>query len=118
MNDEGSSRGGSRMQSAPNGKYYPSVDELVNANNEEFRALTEKLNKDWILCLLKDTVTHLRQAKSFSTILNGINTEITAINTSINERASSESSDKIVAELPLMMQKKLSNSSWIEKNQF
>ena len=65
MNGDGGSRGGSRLNSASGGRdYYPSIDELVNANDGEFKALTGKLTKDWLLCLLKDVFSHLRTAKS------------------------------------------------------
>ena len=43
--------------------YYPTVDELVNADGEGFKHLTEKLTKERLLGLLKDTIGHLRQAK-------------------------------------------------------
>ena len=41
MNDDEGSRGGSRLNSASGGRdYYPSIDEMVNANDGEFKALT------------------------------------------------------------------------------
>ena len=66
MNDETGSRGGPRTNSTSN--YYPTVDELLGAlsNDAEYKALTGKLNKEWLHCLLKDTLLHLKQAKSRS----------------------------------------------------
>ena len=67
MNDDEGSCGGSRLNSDSGGRdYYPSIDELVNANDGEFKALNGKLTKDWLLCLLKDALSHLRTAKSFN----------------------------------------------------
>ena len=43
---------------------------------ERFKALTEKLRKDWLLCLLKDTAIHLCEAQSFSSSLSKIDEEI------------------------------------------
>ena len=62
MNDDGGSRGGSRLNSASGGRDYPSIDELVNPKDGDFKALTGKLTKDWLLCLLKDALSHLRTA--------------------------------------------------------
>ena len=71
MNDDGGSRGGSRLNSASGGRdYYTSIDELVNAKDGEFKALTGKLTKDWLLCLLKDALSHLRTAQSFNSKLD------------------------------------------------
>ena len=67
MTDEVGGRGPCRSNSTSVGggrNYYPQVDELVHANDEK---LTEKLTKDWLLCLLRDTVSHLREAKSIFT---------------------------------------------------
>ena len=72
QDDDSGSRGGSiRLNSTSGGKsYYPTI---VEADNDSFRVLTEKLTKDWLICLLKDSVAHLREAKSTSSILNEIN---------------------------------------------
>ena len=43
---------------------------------ERFKALTIKLTKDWLLCLLKDTVIHLCEAQSFSCSLSNIDEKI------------------------------------------
>ena len=59
MTDEVAGRGRGRSNSTSVGggrNYYPQVDELVHANDEKFKPLTEKLTKGWILCLLRDTV--------------------------------------------------------------
>ena len=48
----------------PGGRdYYPTIDELVNSSNDGFKHLTDKLTKDSILCFLKDSIGHLREAK-------------------------------------------------------
>ena len=63
----------------PGGKgYYPTVDELVKSVSDcvRFKALTENLTKDWLLCLLKDTVIHLCEAQSFSSSLSKIDEKI------------------------------------------
>lgn len=62
MTGEDRTRSGSTSAGGKN--YYPSIDELVDANGEDFKCLTDKLTKDWLLCLLKDSIAHLRQAKS------------------------------------------------------
>ena len=76
------SEDGSRANSSsylPGGKgYYPTVDELVKSVSdcERFKAPSEKLTKDWLLCLLKDTVIHLYEAQSFSSSLSKIDEKI------------------------------------------
>ena len=42
--------------------YYPSIEELLHADSDGFKHLTDELTKDWILCLPKDTIGHLREA--------------------------------------------------------
>ena len=84
MNDDGGSRGDSRLNSAFGGRdYYPSIDELVNANDGEFKALTGKLTKDWLLCFLKDALSHLRTAKSFNS--NSDKLKVSSVNDVIIE---------------------------------
>ena len=56
--------------------YYSQVDELVHASQNEFKALAGKLGKDWLMCLLKDTVDHLEKNKPSSTLFESINTKI------------------------------------------
>ena len=54
-----------RGNSTTGGRYnYPTVHELVDADGRDFKHLTEKLIKKWLLGLLKDTIGHLRQVKS------------------------------------------------------
>ena len=44
--------------------YYPAVEELVQANTEEFKCLISgKLTKDSLLCLLRKTVSQVKQTK-------------------------------------------------------
>ena len=65
---------------------YPQVDELVSASTDDFKLLTGKLTKDWLLCHLKDIVSHLEQAKLSSSHLKSLdeklesNTEIVSKN--------------------------------------
>ena len=77
------SLGALRHNSTSGGKdYYPSsIDELLAADSNGFKRLTGKLTKDSILCLLRDSLSHLKQAKStsdrFSTLENKLDTLIT-----------------------------------------
>ena len=41
--------------------YYPSINELVDADPEGFKKLTGKLNKNCILCLLRDSSLILKK---------------------------------------------------------
>ena len=86
MNDDGGSRGGSWLNSASGDRdYYPSIDELVNANDGEFKALTGKLTKDWLLRLLKDVLSHLRTAKSFNSNFDMLKEKVSFVNDVIIE---------------------------------
>ena len=86
MNDDGGSRGGSRLNSASCGRdYHPSIDELLNANDGEIKALTGKLTKDWLLCLLKDALSHLRTAKSFNSNFDTLKEKVSSVNDVIIE---------------------------------
>ena len=74
--------GAPRQNSTSGGKdYYPSIDELLAADSNGFKRLTGKLTKDSILCLLRDSLGHLKQAKwtsdRFATIENKLDTLIT-----------------------------------------
>ena len=60
--------------------YYPSINELVDADPEGFKKLTGKLNKNWILCLLRDSISHPKKAKSKSELLTKIDNTILAPN--------------------------------------
>ena len=54
----------SRNGSTSSKNYYPTVEELVQANTEELKCLiSEKLTKVSLLCLLRKTVSQLKQAK-------------------------------------------------------
>ena len=44
--------------------YYLSIHELLEADSECSKQLTEKRNKEWILCLLRNSISHLKKAKS------------------------------------------------------
>ena len=86
MKDDGGSRGGSRLNFASGGRdYYPSIDELVNAKDGEFKALTGKLTKDWLLCLLKDALSHLRTAKSFISKFDMLKEKVSSVNDAVIE---------------------------------
>ena len=86
MNDDGGSRGGSRLNSASGGRDdYPSIDELVKANDGEFKALAGKLTKDWLLCLLNDALSHLRTAKSFNSNFKMLKVKVSSVNDVIIE---------------------------------
>ena len=70
-----------------NKDYYPQVDELLHASPEHIKTLTNKLNKDWLLCLLKDTVSHLKMARSAASSLDSINSQIAEVKTLITENS-------------------------------
>ena len=57
--------------------YNSSIDELVDADPEGLKKLTGKLNKEWILCLLRDSISHLKKAKSNSELLSSIDERLT-----------------------------------------
>ena len=62
INDEKTGKDKTQSTSAPGGKdYYPSIDELMSADCEGIERLTGKLTKEWIVCLLKDAVSHLKE---------------------------------------------------------
>ena len=93
------SLGAPRHNSTSGGKdYYPSIDELLAADSNGFKRLTGKLTKDSILCLLRDSLSHLKQAKStsdrFSTLENKLDTLITNTETSPGVTPPSASSGK------------------------
>ena len=71
-----------------NEDYYPQVDELLHASPEHFKTLTNKLNKDWLFCLFKDTVGHLKLARSTGSSLDSINSQIAEVKTLITENRS------------------------------
>ena len=83
MSDDDETLGGQRHNSTSGGKdyYYPSIDELLAADSKGFKRLTGKLTKDSILCLLRDSLGHLKQAKltsdHFSKIENKLDNLIT-----------------------------------------
>ena len=88
-----------RHNSTSGGKdYYPSIDELLAADSKGFKRLTGKLTKDSILCLLRDSLSQLKQAKStsdrFSTLENKLDTLITNTKTSPGVTTASASSGK------------------------
>ena len=91
MNDDGGSRGGSRLNSASGGRdYYPSIDELVNANDGEFEAFAGKLTKNWLLCLLRDALSHPRTAKSFNSNFDMLKEKVSSVNDVIIENKKSK----------------------------
>ena len=50
------SGGGGGETSSKN--YYPTIEELLQANNSQFNSFMKKLSKDYVICLLRDTVSH------------------------------------------------------------
>ena len=63
MPDDQSKARSNSTSSVGGNDYCPSVNELLSADSEQFRCLTGKLTKEWLLFLLRDTVEHLKQAK-------------------------------------------------------
>ena len=71
------SKARSTSTSSVGGKdYYPSVNKLLSADPEQFRGLTGKLTKEWLVFLLKDTVEHLKQAKSSNSLSSSIDSKL------------------------------------------
>ena len=65
MTTDDKTRPNSTSTTQPGGRYYyPTAEELVHADAERFKHLTEKLTNGWNLRLLKGTIGNLRQAKS------------------------------------------------------
>ena len=52
----------------------------------DYRALTGKLTKDWLHCLLKDTLLHLKEAKSYSKTLNLVDSQMNTLNGILDEQ--------------------------------
>ena len=70
-----------------NKDYYPQVHELLHVTPEHFKTLTNKLKKDWLLCLLKDTVSNLKLARSGVSSLDSINSQNAEVKTLITENS-------------------------------
>ena len=68
------SGGGGGETSSKN--YYPTIEELLQANNSQFSSFMKKLSKDYVICSLRDTVSHLREAKVTSSFVESINQNI------------------------------------------
>ena len=51
----------------------------------EIEALTGKLTKDWLLCLLKDALSHLRTAESFISNFDTLKEKVSSVNDVIIE---------------------------------
>ena len=76
-NDEKTGKDRTQSTSAPGGKdYYTSIEELMCVDSEGFKRLTGKLTKEWIVCLLKDAVSHLKEAKCTANILNAVDDKL------------------------------------------
>ena len=84
--DDVSNRVASRVNSTSG--YYPSVEELLVAlnNDVDYKALTGKLTKDWLHCLLKDTLLHFKEAKSNSKTLNLVDSRMNTLNEIFDEQ--------------------------------
>lgn len=70
------------MSDSPTGGryYYPSVDELLGATPKKFKALTDKLTRDWLICLVKDLVVHTKLAKSVAENYKTLENKLDKIN--------------------------------------
>ena len=80
MNDDWGSRGGSRnISTSGNRDYYPSLDELVIADDAALKSFTGKLTKEWLLFVLKDTVSRLKKAKSYIDNIYVISKQINSV---------------------------------------
>ena len=76
MPDDQSKARSTSISSVGGKDYYPSVNELVSANPEEFRGLTGKLTKEWLVFLLKDTVEHLKQSELSNSFFSSIDSKL------------------------------------------
>ena len=74
--DQVKTRTGSTTSGVGGKDYYPSIGELLEAGPDQFRLLTGKLTKDWLIFLLKDTVEHLKQAKYSNSLFSSINQKL------------------------------------------
>ena len=74
--DQVKTRTGSTTSGVGRKDYYPSIGELFEAGPDQFRLLTGKLTKDWLIFLLKDTVEHLKQAKYSNSLFSSINQKL------------------------------------------
>ena len=74
--DQVKTRTGSTTPGVGGKDYYPSISELLDAGPDQFRLLTGKLTKDWLLFLLKDTVENLKQAKFSNSLFSSINQKL------------------------------------------
>ena len=71
------SKARSTSTSSVGGKdYYPSFNELLSADPEQFRGLTGKLTKELLVFLLKDTVEHLKQANLPNFLFSSIDSKL------------------------------------------
>lgn len=97
MNDDASSRGGSRLTATTG--YYPTVDELLEAisNETDYKALTAKLTKDFLHCLLKDTLIHLKQARKYSVSIDAFSDRMDSFNATLldNQKQQKEFATKL-----------------------
>ena len=89
-----------RHVSTSGGKdYYPSI-ELLAADSDGFKKLTGKLNKEWILCLLRDSLGHLKQAKLTSDDLANLETKVDVLVSKFdNQGRSSMPQNRIVSDI-------------------
>ena len=97
LTTDGGSRGGSRNNSTSGGRdYYTSVDELVDADDAAIKRLTDKLTKERLLIVLKDTVSHPKKAKSYINNIVIYN-QLTSVNDRVigNNQVKIDDRDKI-----------------------
>ena len=98
MNGDVGSRGGSQNISNFGGRdYYPLVDELVDADNAAFKSLTGKLTKEWLLIVLKDTVSQLKKTLSYIDNIDVNSKQINSVNDRVieNNQVIIDTRDKI-----------------------
>ena len=90
-----------RHVSTSGGKdYYPSIDELLAADSDGFKKFAGNLNKEWILCLLQDSLGHLKQAKLTSVHFPNLETKIDVlVSKSDNQGTSSMPQNRIVSDV-------------------
>ena len=80
--------------------YYPSIDALLAAGSDGFKKLTGKLNKEWILYLLRDSLGHLKQAKLTSDHFANLETKVDVLVSKFdNQGTSSMPQNRIVSDV-------------------
>ena len=98
MNGDVGSRGGSQnISTSDGGDYYPLVDELVDADDAAFTSLSGKLTKEWLLFVLKDTVSQLKKTLSHIDNIDVTSKQINSVNDRVieNNQVIIDTRDKI-----------------------